>query len=126
MDWVQVAAMAEAVAVPLVVWAMQRGLSRKLDDFDRKRDDARRERTERARRAEQRQEAIECGIRSLLRAELIHEHRKWAKRGYCPLESKEYVERMYEAYHGLGGNGVGTGLYTELMELPTEEGVSND
>lgn len=28
-------------------------------------------------------------------------------------------ERIYIAYHGLGGNGTGTKLYEEIMVLPT-------
>lgn len=58
------------------------------------------------------------GMRELLRCKLIDYHDKYTQRGYCPLYIKEAATRSYAAYHELGGNGVITGLYNELMELP--------
>lgn len=67
--------------------------------------------------------AIAQGTRSLLRSELVGLHRKWVERsGYITLEAKEYASRTYADYHALGGNGVGTKLYEDLMALPLREG----
>lgn len=57
------------------------------------------------------------GMRELLRCKLIDYHDKYVDRGSCPIYIKEAATRSYEAYHDLGGNGVITGLYQELMAL---------
>lgn len=64
-------------------------------------------------------EAQKKGIRSILRNELVSMHRCLVERqGWCTLEDKEYAERTYEPYHELGGNGTGTRLFKDIMELP--------
>ncbi len=65
-----------------------------------------------------RQDAIELGLQSLLRAEIIRQHEKWADKHFCPIYAKEALKRTYESYHNLGGNDVATGLYQEIMGLP--------
>lgn len=107
-----------AIITPTVVFVMQRATAKKLDAFDKKREDARVEREAEERRTAEWQEAMTGGMRSMLRAELLHEYNKWTDKGYCPMESKEYVERTYSSYHALGGNGLGTSMYNEVMALP--------
>ncbi len=68
-----------------------------------------------------REKAIDEGVRSLLRNQLIEYHDKYTGRGYCPIYVKESARRSYEAYHQLGGNGVVTKLFEDIMELPEEE-----
>lgn len=70
-------------------------------------------------RALLREKAEMNGMRELLRSRLIEYHDKYTERGYCPIYAKEAATRSYEAYHDLGGNGVITALYEEIMELPT-------
>ena len=71
---------------------------------------------------ETRQEAIEDGLRSLLRAEIIRTYEKSMDRGFCPLYSKQALEICYNAYHnGLNGNGAITDIYTRTMNLPTNK-----
>lgn len=65
-----------------------------------------------------RERALGDGLQSLLRSQLIDYHDKYVARGYCPVYVKEVVTHSYEAYHELGGNGVITGLYEEVMKLP--------
>jgi hypothetical protein len=60
------------------------------------------------------------GMKALLRSELIKDYNKYLEKGEMPIYAKENVEDIYKAYHNLGGNGVGTKMYNELMELPTE------
>lgn len=107
-----------AIITPTVVFVMQRATAKKLDAFDQKRDAARVEREAEERRNAEWQQAMTGGMRSMLRAELLHEYNKWTDKGFCPMESKEYVERTYISYHALGGNGIGTAMYEEVMELP--------
>ena len=64
--------------------------------------------------------SIKNGVQCLLRAEIITQHEKWEKRGFCPIYAKEALSREYKAYHKLGGNDVATSLYDETMHLPEE------
>ena len=73
-----------------------------------------------------REKAVENGVQCLLRAEIIRQYEKWIDRKYCPLYAKEALRREYAAYHALHGNDVATGLYNEVMALPTEEPKSGN
>ena len=68
-----------------------------------------------------REKALDEGVQSLLRNQLIEYHDKYMARGYCPIYVKESARRSYEAYHELGGNGVVTKLFEDIMELPGEQ-----
>lgn len=57
------------------------------------------------------------GLQCLLRAEIVRQHEKWTRAGYCPIYAKEALTREYKAYHALKGNDVATALYNEIMEL---------
>lgn len=67
-----------------------------------------------------REQALQEGVKSLLRSQLIDYHEKYVERGSCPIYVKESARRSYEAYHGLGGNGVVTKLFEDLMALPED------
>ena len=64
--------------------------------------------------------AIENGVKSLLRTEIIRQYEKYSEKGYCPIYAREPLTKVYEAYHALHGNGTGTDLYEKTIELPTE------
>lgn len=74
-------------------------------------------RLEKKRRTKQ----IESGLQSLLRAEIIRSHEKYMDKGYCPVYAREALGRIYESYHGLGGNGTMTELYNQVIALPTDK-----
>lgn len=61
------------------------------------------------------------GMRAMLRAELISEHRKVKEKKYASTTTKEYVEKIETAYAKLGGNGLGKAMYEEIMAMPTEQ-----
>lgn len=65
-----------------------------------------------------REKSLEEGVKCLLRSKLIDDHDKYVERGFCPIYVKESARRSYEAYHSLGGNGVITKLFQDLMSLP--------
>lgn len=67
-----------------------------------------------------REKAVENGIQVLLRNQLIEYHDKYTEKGYCPIYAKENARRSYDAYHELGGNGVITKLFNDIMQLPEE------
>lgn len=71
-----------------------------------------------------RKSALKNGVLCLLRAEIIRCHEKYTERGEIPIYAEEALERVYKAYHELGGNGTITDLYEECMRLPikTQQG----
>lgn len=75
----------------------------------------RRERDERDKRKTH-DDAMEMGMRALLRQQLIDYHRDYVvSGGPCPVRIKEQATSVYQAYHSLGGNGTGTQLWEEIM-----------
>ncbi len=67
-------------------------------------------------------EAMEQGMRALLRQQLIDYHADYvASGGPCPIRIKEQATSVYNAYHALGGNGTGTQLYQEILEQHVKE-----
>lgn len=70
--------------------------------------------------------AIENGLQSMLRAEIIRQHDKHTERRYCPLYAKEAMVKVYDAYHALGGNGMMTRFYNEIIALPEEPQQKED
>ena len=76
--------------------------------------------------AVKKEKALQDGMQSLLRDKLIEFHDKYTERGYCPIYAKESARRSYEAYHELGGNGVITKLFNDIMSLPEEQPQNAD
>lgn len=69
---------------------------------------------------EKRQGAVEEGTKALLRAEIIRSYDKYMDRGWIPLYAREALDKAYEAYKGLGGNGAMSHLYEDMAELPNK------
>ena len=69
----------------------------------------------------QEQEAIRDGMRSLLRRQITIDCEAAFRDGWCSVNTRTSIEEMYNAYHGLGGNGVITGLRNQMLSLPTEK-----
>lgn len=64
---------------------------------------------------------LENGVQALLRAEIIRSHEKYMDKGFCPVYAREALNRIYESYHALGGNGTMTELYKQVMALQTDK-----
>lgn len=60
------------------------------------------------------------GMRSLLKNEIIRTYETYVKLGYCPSFIKENIKEIYESYHKLKGNGMGTTMVNEIYKLPNE------
>lgn len=72
--------------------------------------------------ARERADAMERGMRSMLRQELIDIHKTYVVDQHrCPVLIKEHAEQVYRAYHDLGGNGTGTHLFEEICDCHVEE-----
>ena len=57
------------------------------------------------------------GTMLLLRVQLIEYHDRYMALGHIPSYALENFIEMYEAYHELGGNGMVTEMYKEILEL---------
>ena len=68
-----------------------------------------------------RDDALEKGVRALLRQQLINYHKEYVASGKpCPVRIKEQATAVHDAYTALGGNGTGTQLWHEIMEAHVE------
>ena len=70
---------------------------------------------------EKRQNAIENGLRSLLRDRIIQSCFKYTKQGHVPIEELDNVTSMFQAYQDLNGNGAAEAIYKRFLTLPTIE-----
>ena len=64
------------------------------------------------------EKAIADGMKYLLMFKLREEGEKYLKEGSCSTEHKHEYERVYDAYHALGGNGTITALKDKGLQLP--------
>ena len=72
-------------------------------------------------KADEENELVKSALRALLRSELMRTHHQAVRDGYASTVEKEVMERTYQSYHRLGGNGIATNLYDEMMSLPTRD-----
>lgn len=72
-------------------------------------------------KAEKENELVKSALRALLRSELMRTHHQAVRDGYASTVDKEVMERTYQSYHRLGGNGIATNLHDEMMALPTRD-----
>lgn len=61
---------------------------------------------------------IKESVKLILLRMLQDDHAFYEKRGYCPIGEKADVQKTYDCYHNLGGNGMGTQIRTDIIELP--------
>lgn len=66
-------------------------------------------------------ELVKSALRALLRSELMRTHHQAVRDGHASTVDKEVMERTYQSYHRLGGNGIATNLHDEMMALPTRD-----
>lgn len=57
------------------------------------------------------------GTMLLLRVQLIEYHDRYVALDHIPSYALQNFIEMYEAYHELGGNGMVTEMYKEVLEL---------
>lgn len=72
-------------------------------------------------KADEENELVKSALRALLRSELMRTHHQAVRDGCASTVDKEVMERTYQSYHQLGGNGIATNLHDEMMELPTKD-----
>lgn len=68
------------------------------------------------------QQAIQDGVKALLRDRILQMYAICKSKGYCSLQDRESLESMYAAYHGgLQGNGTVSGVFNTMMSMPYEK-----
>lgn len=72
-------------------------------------------------KADKESELVKSALRALLRSELMRTHHQAVRDGHASTVDKEVMERTYQSYHQLGGNGIATNLHDEMMALPTKD-----
>ena len=77
--------------------------------------------TKRTKKNSDENRAFRGGMVALLRDRIIQAYNYYMDKGYFPIYARENVTGMHEQYKKLGGNGVITGLITDLMKLPTDK-----
>lgn len=63
-------------------------------------------------------QATNMGLQAVLKDLLKIRYLEWMSKGYAPMDARDDLERMYQAYHSCGGNGVVTELRNSFLELP--------
>lgn len=67
--------------------------------------------------------AMEGGVRALLRDRLISAIHKAKKQGYIYIHELENIDKMYNEYINLGGNGTIAHMMKEVSNLPTQTDI---
>ena len=62
--------------------------------------------------------AQNVGLQAVLKDLLKIRYIEWIRKGDAPMDAKDDLERMYQAYHGLGANGVMDSLREQFLALP--------
>jgi hypothetical protein len=110
----------ELLAVPVVVFLVKRAISKRLDRFDEKREEARIERAENERRKIEQREAERTIVLAIARTMLLDNYEKCMEKGYYTVEERDVYSALLESYLADGGNGVIAGLGPRIRALPVE------
>ena len=71
----------------------------------------------------EREKATNEALRALCRDRILQGYRYYKAHGGISTFDLETMTKLYEAYHGLGGNGTITAVYDKITALPIKEGV---
>ena len=66
----------------------------------------------------ERNQAIENGLRDVLRLQILDNYEKAKSDGKISVSRKDAIDSAYKSYHALGGNGTVTQIHNEIMEMP--------
>ena len=64
-------------------------------------------------------QATNAGLQAVLKDLLKIRYLEWIEKGYAPMDARDDLEKMYQAYHSCGANGVMDSLREQFLELPT-------
>lgn len=101
---------------PVIVFLVKRMIGKRLDSFDRKRDDARAEQAE----SQRQRDAERSIVLAIARTMLLDNYEKCAKKGCYTVDEREVYSLLYESYKEDGGNGVIDAIAERIRVLPME------
>ena len=110
----------ELLAVPVVVFLVKRAISKRLDRFDERREEARIERAENERRKIEQREAERTIILAMSRTMLLNNYERCMDKGYYSIEEREVYHKLYTAYKDDNGNGIIDEIAPRIRALPME------
>lgn len=64
-------------------------------------------------------DALKAALIELAYMRLAERHHRYMTRGWAHNNEKRVCERLYKAYHAIGGNGVGTKMNDQIQDLPS-------
>lgn len=108
------------VMLPILAALIKRGIERRLDQFDTKREEARVERAETERVKIKQREAERTIILAMSRTMLLDNYEKCVAKGCYTVEEREVYHKLYEAYKDDGGNSVIDDIAPRIRRLPLE------
>lgn len=117
---VVVASAVELVALPVIIFVLEKLIGARLDKFDIKRDEARLARAEADRKAIEQREAERTIILAMSRTMLLENYEKCMDKGCYTVEEREVYHKLYEAYKNDGGNSVIDDIAPRIRKLPLE------
>ena len=109
-----VLSLATAVATGVISWFVH-----KLKKRDERRELAELKRAESLILQEK---ATSEALRALCRDRILQGYRYYRHNGGVSTADLETMTKLYNAYHGLGGNGTITAVYDKICALPIKEG----
>jgi hypothetical protein len=71
-----------------------------------------------AQKESERQKATMLGVQALLRDRLLQGYRHYEEKGFADYDDRSNMENIYNAYHGLGKNGVMDDMRQQFLKLP--------
>lgn len=69
-----------------------------------------------------REKATNQALRALCRDRILQGYRYYRHHGYITTADLETMTKLYNAYHGLGGNDTVSAVYDKICSLPIKEG----
>lgn len=102
-----------AIAAAIFGWFMH-----KIKKRDELREAEERERTD---KMIKREKAVNDALRALCRDRILQGYRYYRKHDGVSTADLETMTKLYNAYHGLSGNGTVTAIYDKICALPIRE-----
>lgn len=70
--------------------------------------------------------AQNIGLQAVLKDLLKIRYLEWIRKGYAPMDARDDLEKMYQAYHQLGANGVMDSLRAQFLQLPESKKTKSE
>ena len=65
--------------------------------------------------------ALRASLLALTRDRILQGYRYFKRKGSVSAQDLETMNKLYAAYHALGGNGTITAIYDKIVEMPLKE-----